>query len=133
MDWAERVAQLSYARRLQVGAVIVKDDCVISYGYNGMPAGWDNVCEYGIDNATGYDTGKTKPEVIHAESNAIAKLAKSSNSGNGADIFITHSPCMECAKLIYQSGIKRVWYGVNYRDESGINFLLKSGVEVTQT
>ena len=133
MDWAERVSQLSYARRLQVGAVIVKDDCVISYGYNGMPAGWDNTCEYGIDGAMGYDTGKTKPEVIHAESNAIAKLAKSSNSGNGADIFITHSPCMECAKLIYQSGIKRVWYGVNYRDESGINFLLKSGVEVTQT
>jgi dCMP deaminase len=133
MDWAERVAQLSYACRLQVGAVIVKDDCVISYGYNGMPAGWDNVCEYGIDDAMGYDTGKTKPEVLHAESNAIAKLAKSSNSGNGADIFITHSPCMECAKLIYQSGIKRVWYGVNYRDESGIDFLRKSGVEVTQT
>jgi dCMP deaminase len=133
MDWATRVAQLSYARRLQVGAVIVKDDCVISYGYNGMPAGWDNVCEYSLDDAKGYDTGKTKPEVIHAESNAIAKLAKSSNSGNQADIFITHSPCMECAKLIYQSGIKRVWYGINYRDESGINFLRKSGVEVTQT
>jgi dCMP deaminase len=133
MDWATRVAQLSYARRLQVGAVIVKDDCVISYGYNGMPAGWDNTCEYSIDDAKGYDTEKTKPEVIHAESNAIAKLAKSSNSGNQADIFITHSPCMECAKLIYQSGIKRVWYGINYRDESGIDFLRKSGVEVTQT
>jgi dCMP deaminase len=133
MDWATRVAQLSYARRLQVGAVIVKDDCVISYGYNGMPAGWDNVCEYSIDDAMGYDTGKTKPEVIHAESNAIAKLAKSSNSGNQADIFITHSPCIECAKLIYQSGIKRVWYEINYRDDSGINFLRKSGVEVTQT
>jgi len=133
MDWATRVAQLSYARRLQVGAVIVKDDCVISYGYNGMPAGWDNVCEHSIDDAKGYDTGKTKPEVIHAESNAIAKLAKSSNSGNQADIFITHSPCIECAKLIYQSGIKRVWYGINYRDDSGINFLRKSGVEVTHT
>jgi dCMP deaminase len=133
IDWATRVAQLSYARRLQVGAVIVKDDCVISYGYNGMPAGWDNVCEYEIDNTMGYDTGKTKSEVIHAESNAIAKLAKSSNSGYAADIFITHSPCIECAKLIYQSGIKRVWYGVNYRDESGIDFLRKSGVEVTQT
>lgn len=130
MDWAERVAQLSYARRLQVGAVIVKDDCVISYGYNGMPAGWDNNCEEELDNTY---TLKTKSEVIHAESNAIAKLAKSSNSGNAADIFITHSPCIECAKLIYQSGIKRVWYGVNYRDESGINFLRKSGVEVTQT
>jgi dCMP deaminase len=130
MDWAERVAQFSYARRLQVGAVIVKDDCVISYGYNGMPAGWDNNCEEELDNTY---TLKTKPEVIHAESNAIAKLAKSSNSGNNADIFITHSPCIECAKLIYQSGIKRVWYGINYRDESGINFLRKSGVEVTQT
>ena len=97
------------------------------------PAGWDNVCEYDIDDAKGYDTGKTKPEVIHAESNAIAKLAKSSNSGNQADIFITHSPCMECAKLIYQSGIKRVWYEISYRDDSGINFLRKSGVEVTQT
>jgi dCMP deaminase len=143
MDWAERVAQLSYARRLQVGAVIVKDDCVISYGYNGMPAGWDNNCEDKIpispwpaelpEELDNTYTLKTKSEVIHAESNAIAKLAKSSNSGNAADIFITHSPCIECAKLIYQSGIKRVWYGVNYRDESGINFLRKSGVEVTQT
>ena len=130
IDWATRVAQLSYARRLQVGAVIVKDDCVISYGYNGMPAGWDNNCEEELDNTYAL---KTKSEVIHAESNSIAKLAKSSNSGNNADIFITHSPCIECAKLIYQSGIKRVWYGINYRDESGINFLRKSGVEVTQT
>ena len=134
MDWAKRTAQLSHARRLQVGAVIVKDDSVISYGYNGMPAGWDNNCEDEIYHEDGFHiTLKTRPEVIHAESNSIAKLAKSSNSGNNADIFITHSPCMECAKLIYQSGIKRVWYGVNYRDESGIDFLRKSGVEVTQT
>ena len=142
MDWATRVSQLSYARRLQVGAVIVKDDCVISYGYNGMPAGWDNNCEDEIpispwpielpEELDNTYTLKTRPEVIHAESNAIAKLAKSSNSGNQADIFITHSPCIECAKLIYQSGIKRVWYGINYRDETGINFLRKSGVEVTQ-
>ena len=143
MDWAKRVAQLSYARRLQVGAVIVKDDCVISYGYNGMPAGWDNNCEDEVpispwpaelpkelDNTY---TLKTRPEVLHAESNAVSKLAKTNNSGNEADIFITHSPCLECAKLIYQSGIKRVWYGINYRDDSGINFLRKSGVEVTQT
>lgn len=134
MDWAERVAQLSYARRLQVGAVIVKDDCVISYGYNGMPAGWDNNCEDEIryPDAEGVVL-KTRSEVLHAESNAVSKLAKTNNSGNEADIFITHSPCLECAKLIYQSGIKRVWYGINYRDESGINFLRKSGVEVTQT
>ena len=134
MDWATRVSQLSYARRLQVGAVIVKDDCVISYGYNGMPAGWDNNCEDEIryPDAEGVVL-KTRPEVLHAESNAVSKLAKTSNSGNEADIFITHSPCLECAKLIYQSGIKRVWYGINYRDESGIDFLRKSGVEVTQT
>jgi dCMP deaminase len=143
MDWATRVSKLSYARRLQVGAVIVKDDCVISYGYNGMPAGWDNNCEDEVpispwpaelpEELDNTYTLKTRPEVLHAESNAVSKLAKTNNSGNQADIFITHSPCLECAKLIYQSGIKRVWYGISYRDDSGINFLHKSGVEVTQT
>jgi len=132
MDWATRTAQLSHARRLQVGAVIVKDDSVISYGYNGMPAGWDNNCE----NIVGYNMGepmlKTKPEVLHAESNAIAKLAKSNNSGAGADLFVTHGPCLECAKLIHQSGIGRVWYNKNYRDDAGIKFLVLSGVEVRQ-
>lgn len=158
MDFARRVAQLSYARRLQVGAVIVKDDTVISYGYNGTPAGWDNNCEDKVwDRGAGgwlspeeieeqypyegWHEGaqrdvryglKTKPEVIHAESNAISKLAKSTNSGLGADIFITHAPCMECAKLIYQSGIRRVFYSESYRDSSGIEFLEKSGVEVEQ-
>ena len=130
MDWAERAAQLSHARRLQVGAVIVKDDSVISYGYNGMPAGWDNDCE----NIIGYEKDrpvyKTKPEVLHAESNAISKLAKSSNSGDGADIFITHAPCLDCAKLIYQSGIRRVWFGQHYRDDAGVKFLTASGVAV---
>lgn len=130
MDWAKRSAQLSHARRLQVGAVIVKDDTVISYGYNGMPAGWDNDCE-NIVGYTGKDpVYKTKPEVLHAESNAIAKLAKSSNSGARADLFVTHSPCLDCAKLIHQSGISRVYYGENYRDNAGIQFLEKSGVEV---
>ena len=132
MDWATRTAQLSHARRLQVGAVIVKDDSVISYGYNGMPAGWDNNCE----NVVGYNMGepmlKTKPEVLHAESNAISKLAKSNNSGDGADLFVTHSPCLECAKLIHQSGISRVWYSENYRDDAGIKFLVLSGVGVRQ-
>ena len=158
MDFAKRVAELSYARRLQVGAVIVKDDTVISYGYNGTPSGWDNDCEDKVwDRGAGgwlspeeieeqypyegYHHGaernvryglKTKPEVIHAESNAISKLAKSSNSGLGADIFITHAPCMECAKLVYQSGIRRVFYSENYRDSSGVEFLKKSGVEVEQ-
>lgn len=132
MDWALRTAQLSHARRLKVGAVIVKDDSVISYGYNGMPAGWDNNCEDELYQQDGNAGLKTKPEVLHAESNAIAKLAKSSNSGSGADIFITHSPCIECAKLIYQSGIKRVWFGEQYRNDDGINFLKKSNISVNQ-
>ena len=133
MDWALRLAQLSHAKRLQVGAVVVKDDTVISYGYNGMPAGWDNDCEYTPydDNGDPMDI-KTRPEVLHAESNAIAKLAKSINSGNGADIFITHAPCLDCAKLVYQAGIKRVYFGTAYRDDSGVRFLEKSGVEVKQ-
>lgn len=132
MDWARRAAELSHARRLHVGAVIVKDDTVISYGYNGMPAGWDNNCEDEVFQQDGVTGLKTKPEVLHAESNAIAKLAKSHNSGNAADIFVTHAPCIECAKLIYQSGICRVYYGQAYRDELGIKFLEKSGIEVNK-
>ena len=139
MDWAKRTAQLSYARRLQVGAVIVKDDSVISYGYNGMPAGWDNNCEdETVELYSGYEGAihrtvlKTKPEVLHAESNAIAKLAKSNNSGLGADLFVTHAPCIDCAKLIYQSGIRRVYFSANYRDDAGLDFLTKSGIEVNK-
>lgn len=142
MDWASRCAQLSHARRLQVGAVIVKDDTVISYGYNGMPSGWDNNCEYEVTEfQTEYGVGsklvktgelKTRPEVLHAESNAIAKLAKSNNSGLGATLFVTHAPCIECAKLIYQSGISNVLYRNSYRDSAGVAFLKKSGIEVTQ-
>lgn len=139
MDWAHRAAELSYAKRLQVGAVVVKDDTVISYGYNGMPAGWDNNCEdetveiySGYEGAIHQTVLKTKPEVLHAESNAIAKLAKSHNSGLGADLFVTHSPCIECAKLIFQSGIGRVFYSESYRDDSGIRFLEQSGVKVTK-
>jgi dCMP deaminase len=133
MDWALRSAQLSHAVRLQVGAVIVKNDSVISYGYNGMPAGWDNNCEDEIryPDAEGV-TLKTKPEVLHAESNAIAKLAKSTSSGDGASIFITHAPCHDCAKLIYQSGISSVYYRSAYRDNAGLEFLEKSGIEVKQ-
>ena len=132
MDWADRTAQLSHARRLQVGAVIVKDDSVISYGYNGMPANWDNNCE----NVVGYNLGqpilKTKPEVLHAESNAVAKLARSSQSGRDASLFVTHAPCLDCAKLVYQSGISHVYYRNSYRDVAGVEFLEKSGVEVKQ-
>lgn len=130
MDWADRTAQLSHAIRRQVGAVIVKDDCVISYGYNGMPAGWDNNCE----NIVGYTKGepvlKTKPEVLHAESNAIAKLARSSQGGRDASIFITTAPCLDCAKLIYQSGISSVYYRDSYRNMDGLEFLKKSGVDI---
>ena len=127
MNWAESAAQLSHARRLRVGAVIVKDDTVISYGYNGMPAGWDNNCEDVVEDGL-----KTKPEVLHAESNAIAKLARGANSGAGATIFVTHSPCLECAKLIYQSGISSVYYSTDYRDRAGIEFLERSNIKVVQ-
>ena len=132
MDWAKRVSQLSYARRLQVGAVIVKDDCVISYGYNGMPSHWDNNCEDELLHEDGSTTLKTKPEVLHAESNSISKLAKSNNSGLGSTMFITHSPCLDCAKLIYQSGINTVYYDADYRSNDGIEFLIKSGVNVVR-
>lgn len=139
MKTAETFAGLSHARRLHVGAIVVKDDRIISIGYNGMPAGWDNNCEEesvelysGFEGAIHRTVLKTKPEVLHAETNAIAKLARSTESGLGADIFITHSPCLDCAKLIYQSGISRVFYGENYRDDAGIKFLQQSGVTVEQ-
>jgi len=133
MDVANRFSQLSYAVRLQVGAVIVKDDRIIAYGYNGTPSGWDNACEdlIRIDDV-GSPVLKTKPEVLHAESNAIAKLAKSPESGDGATIFITHSPCIECSKLIYQSGIKRVYFGEQYRNTDGIDFLKASKIDVVK-
>ena len=124
MDVAERFAQLSYAKRLNVGAIVVKDDRIISIGYNGMPSGWDNDCED--------ENNKSKPEVLHAESNAIAKLAKSNESGDNATLFCTHSPCIDCAKLIYQSGISTVYYKDNYRSNNGIDFLKKSNVIVTK-
>jgi dCMP deaminase len=136
MDVAERFAQLSSARRLHVGAIVVKDDRIISIGYNGMPAGWDNNCELEIYEENGDDEPeiilKTRPEVLHAETNAIAKLAKSTESGNNATMFITHSPCLDCAKLIFQSGINSVYYRDSYRSEDGVQFLTKSGVTVTQ-
>ncbi|MEY4334410.1 MAG: Caulobacter phage Cr30 [Bacteroidota bacterium] len=133
MDVAERFAQLSSARRLHVGAIVVKDDRIISIGYNGMPAGWDNDCEDQIYEEDGFHiTLKTKPEVLHAETNAIAKLARSNESGMGATMFITHAPCLDCAKLIYQSGINIVLYRNAYRDTSGVSFLEKSGITVMQ-
>ncbi|CAB4163809.1 ComEB Deoxycytidylate deaminase [uncultured Caudovirales phage] len=132
LDIASRVAQMSRARRLQVGCIVVKDDRIISLGYNGTAAGQDNNCEDNFYDEIGTERLKTKPEVIHAESNAISKLAKSTESGLGADMFITHAPCLECAKLIFQSGINRVFFGTIYRDIAGLDYLAKCGVEVNQ-
>lgn len=134
MKTAQIFAELSHARRLHVGAIVVKDDRIISIGYNGMPAGWENDCEYkhySIGNPNDFEL-KTKPEVLHAESNAISKLARSSESGEGATMFITHAPCIECSKLIFQSGIKKVYFGQAYRDSSGVGFLKKCNVDVEQ-
>lgn len=128
MQTAHTFADLSHARRLKVGAIVVKDDRIISIGYNGMPAGWSNVCEDVSEDGS----LKTKAEVLHAESNAIAKLAKSNDSGDQATLFVTHSPCLECAKLIYQSGIQQVYYQEKYRDDLGLEFLQASGVDVEQ-
>ena len=144
MDVAERFAQLSSAKRLQVGSIVVKDDRIISIGYNGMPSGWDNTCEEPArlphwantledipeTDRHVYIEYKTRPEVLHAEANAITKLARSPESGFGATIFITHAPCMECAKLIFQSGIETVYYRDDYRSDQGIQFLKQSGVWV---
>ena len=132
MDVAERFAELSSARRLHVGAIVVKDDRIISIGYNGMPSGWDNNCEDVVQHSDDTVTLKSKPEVLHAETNAIAKLAKSTESGDRAVLFVTHSPCLDCAKLIFQSGIRSVFYRDSYRSTDGTTFLERSGVEVTQ-
>jgi dCMP deaminase len=128
MEVAKTFASLSSAKRLQVGAIVVKDDRIISIGYNGMPSGWDNCCEYELPDGS----LKSKPEVLHAETNAIAKLARSPESGEGATIFITHAPCLDCAKLIYQSGIREVYYDAEYRSAEGLHFLKKSGIIVHQ-
>jgi dCMP deaminase len=133
MRTAKIFADLSTARRLHVGAIVVKDDRIISIGYNGMPAGWDNNCEDEIWNVHDCSSElKTKPEVLHAERNALDKLAKGSEGGDGAAMFVTHSPCLECAKSIYGAGIKRVYFGEQYRSEDGIHFLKKCGVKISE-
>ena len=133
MDVAERFAQLSTARRLQVGAIVVKNDRIVSIGYNGMPSGWDNNCEEEMKWPNGHIAHlKTKPEVIHAEANAIAKLAKSSESGKDSVMFLTHAPCMDCAKQIYTAGIKNVYFRSNYRNTDGLTFLEKCDIIVNQ-
>ena len=155
MEAAKVYAKLSSAKRLQVGCVIVKNNTIIGIGYNGMPSGWDNECEdvtfvsdspeldYETMTNDGYTFGAykefagwtkrtTKPEVLHAETNALAKVAKSTNSTEGADMFVTCSPCIECAKLIHQSGIRRVFYGHTYRNDDGLKFLEKCNIETIQ-
>lgn len=133
MDTAERFAQLSSAKRLQVGAVVVKDNRIISIGYNGMPSGWTNECEHVVQLSDDTVELKTKDEVIHAEANAILKLARDGESGNDASLFCTHAPCVHCAKLIYGAGINTVYYRKSYRDQDGIDFLNKCNIEVIQT
>lgn len=147
MQIARNCAAMSRAVRLKVGSVIVKNDNIISFSWNGTPRGWDNVCEnvettYDEREAVSstdwvydkesrkYSRLKTKPEVLHAERNAIDKLARGSGSGEGASLFITHSPCIECAKSIYQAGINKVYYSENYRDDAGIKFLERCGIVV---
>ena len=153
MEVAGVYAKMSSATRLQVGAIVVKDDRIISIGYNGMPSGWDNNCEYkDYDLSKDFDGNyfpdpknyypfkddkgryglKTRPEVLHAEANAIAKVARSPESAENSVIFVTHAPCIECAKLIYQSGIKQVFYRDNYRSDAGIEFLKQAGVTINK-
>lgn len=115
--WAEN----SYCKRRQVGALVVKDKMIISDGYNGTPSGFENVCE---------DNNVTKPYVLHAEANAITKLARSSNNSEGSTLYVTASPCIECAKLIIQSGIKRVVYAEKYRLDDGIKLMQRAGIKV---
>lgn len=149
MSMADLTAKLSYAVRLKVGSVIVKDHQVLATGYNGMPSGWENNCEtkeetyderdtyYSKDwsydaESKKYTRLKTKPEVLHAESNALMKVAKSTESSDGATLFCTHAPCIDCAKMIYQSGINTVYYRDQYRSDAGLIFLKQSGVNVHQ-
>ena len=122
LEMARIWAKNSYCTRRQVGALVVKNNMIISDGYNGTPSGFENVCED--------DNGITKPYVLHAEANAITKLARSSNNSEGATIYITASPCIECAKLIIQAGIRRVVYGEQYRLTDGIDLLRRAGIEV---
>jgi dCMP deaminase len=119
---AQEWGKLSYCKRRQVGAIVVKDRMIISDGYNGTPTGFENICED--------DEGYTKWYVLHAEANALSKVASSTQSSEGATLYITLSPCKECSKLIHQSGIKRVVYQIAYKDDSGLKFLNKAGIEL---
>ena len=157
IDLASRIAQMSYAKRLQVGAVAVKGDKILATGWNGMPTGWDNNCEYreymkgdaggwlGVEEILEgwpYEDKtdpeypdrrynlKTRPEVLHAEANLLTKLARSTESCEGSDLYVTHAPCIDCAKLIYQCGIARVFYLNDYRSDDGVKFLTQCSITV---
>lgn len=127
---AKAYAELSHAKRLQVGAVLVKDDRIVSIGYNGMPSGMDNDCEYVVINPRGNEVIHTKPEVVHAEMNAIAFAAKNGVATNGCSMVVTHSPCFECSKLLLQAGVKEILYEEEYRLTASLKFLQEGGVEV---
>ena len=136
-DVTERFAELSTAKRLKVGAIAVKDNRILSIGYNGMPSGWDNCCEKEIPEAVDAESRTitpaqlvTKPEVIHAESNCLSKLARSNESSAGCVMFVTHAPCVDCAKLMYQCGIEKVYYINKYKSQDGVEFLEKCNVSV---
>jgi len=124
LKMADIWSQNSYCKRRQVGAIIVKNQIIISDGYNGTPSGFENICED--------ENNKTKPYVLHAEANAITKVAKSNNSSEGSTLYVTSSPCLECSKLIIQAGIKRVVFTESYRLEDGINLLKRANIEVEQ-
>ena len=124
LKMADIWSQNSYCKRRQVGALLIKNQMIISDGYNGTPSGFENVCEDENNN--------TKPYVLHAEANAITKVAKSGNSSNGATLYVTSSPCLECSKLIIQAGIKRVVFTESYRLEDGINLLKRANIEIKQ-
>ena len=127
MRMAEELSKLSYAERKKVGCLIVKDTQIISEGYNGTPTGFDNACEY----YSHVDEMYTKPEVLHAESNAITKLARSTNSSSGSTLYVTLAPCFDCSKLIIQAGVTRVIYKDNYRTD-GVDLLNKAGIFVSR-
>ena len=124
MKAAHAYAECSTAQRLKVGCVLVKDHRIISIGYNGTPSGWSNNCED--------DNNQTKPEVIHAEANAVAKLARSNESGEGSVAFITHAPCLSCAKMLYSAGVCAVIYSQSYRNTEGVDFLVECEIPVSQ-
>ncbi|MBO7203977.1 MAG: dCMP deaminase family protein [Bacteroidales bacterium] len=125
LEMAKVWARNSYCTRRKVGAILVKDRMIISDGFNGTPSGFENICEDEV-------TGKTKPYVLHAEANAISKIAKSGNNSEGATLYVTDAPCLECSKLIIQAGIRRVVYMIEYRVRDGIELLERAGIEVTK-